>query len=96
MFTLFKNASNFLGRLCLLILTGRKDWIFITQPLSIIDIRHKLKFNTIAPYRLKDAYHLTFGIPCSCEEGNLIFCGTTESTNHTVLLHYSPVQRMLI
>ena len=38
MFTLFKNASNFLGRLCLLFLTGRKDWIFITQPLSIIDI----------------------------------------------------------
>ena len=59
-------------------------------------IRHQLKFNTIAPYRLKDAYHLIFGIPCSCEEGNLVLCGTTKSTNHTELLHVSTVQRMLI
>ena len=60
------------------------------------DIRHKLKFNTIAPYRLKDAHHLIFGIPCHCEEGNLMLCGTAKRTNHTELLHYSPVQRMLI
>ena len=59
-------------------------------------IRHQLTFNTIAPYRLKDAYHLIFGIPCSYEEGNLLLCGTTKSTNHIELLHYSPVQRMLI